>query len=163
MMKKHVTGLGPVIDKKAKILILGSMPGEQSLTKKKYYANERNHFWEIISQVLGKSDPVGYRERKKLLHDNKIALWDVIMSCSREGSSDDTITSVRPNDIRGLLKKYHKIEAIFLNGETAYKIFKDHFSDIGVHFGYLASTSSLNTQRMHLKIEEWKSILNYIG
>ncbi|MFA6078921.1 MAG: DNA-deoxyinosine glycosylase [Candidatus Omnitrophota bacterium] len=162
MMKKHITGLGPVIDKKARVLILGSIPGEQSLEKKKYYANERNHFWEIISQVLGKTDPGGYRERKKLLHDSKIALWDVIMSCSREGSSDDTIQSAKPNDIRALLKKYPKIKAIFLNGETAYKIFKENFADVDIPFGYLTSTSSLNTQRMHLKIEEWKSILNHL-
>ena len=41
--------LPPVIDKATEYLILGTMPGEQSLLNQEYYNNTRNQFWKIMA------------------------------------------------------------------------------------------------------------------
>lgn len=41
-------GLAPIIDDQAKILILGFMPGTESLKRGQYYANKRNQLWKIM-------------------------------------------------------------------------------------------------------------------
>ncbi|WP_425807522.1 DNA-deoxyinosine glycosylase [Desulfitobacterium sp. Sab5] len=43
-----VQGFKPVIDHHSHILILGSMPSEESLKRQEYYANSRNQFWRIM-------------------------------------------------------------------------------------------------------------------
>jgi len=43
----------PVIAPSARILILGTMPGEESLARKGYYANPRNQFWRITQAIYG--------------------------------------------------------------------------------------------------------------
>ena len=45
--------LPPVVDEQTKVLIVGSMPGVQSLEKQQYYGNPRNHFWGIIGEITG--------------------------------------------------------------------------------------------------------------
>jgi TDG/mug DNA glycosylase family protein len=50
-MKK--TGFKPVIAVGPKVLVLGSMPGEESLFRHEYYGNARNAFWEIMGRLFG--------------------------------------------------------------------------------------------------------------
>lgn len=83
-MKK---GFPPIADKKAKVLILGSMPGEESLRKNEYYANPKNCFWRIMAALLGFGGDLNYEERTRILKKNRIALWDVMKSCERRGAS----------------------------------------------------------------------------
>ncbi len=45
---KEIEGFKPVADQSAVILILGSMPSEESLRRQQYYGNPRNHFWPIL-------------------------------------------------------------------------------------------------------------------
>lgn len=103
-------GLRPFNLKNADIVILGTFPGELSLCKQEYYANNGNHFWCLLG--LEKHDMDGL---KKL----KIGLWDVIESCERDGSTDRKIKNVTYNDLRVLAGKQ-----IYFNGKTAYKYFK---------------------------------------
>jgi len=49
----RLQGLPPVIDGSSRILMLGSMPGMQSLVKQEYYGNPRNHFWRLLYAVWG--------------------------------------------------------------------------------------------------------------
>ncbi|MFJ6265068.1 DNA-deoxyinosine glycosylase [Lysinibacillus xylanilyticus] len=67
--------LSPVIDLSTKVLIVGSMPGKQSLEKQQYYGNPRNHFWPIIGEILEMDVPQDYGQRLKLLKDHHIGLW----------------------------------------------------------------------------------------
>jgi len=47
----------PIADPNSRLLILGTMPGEQSLRLGQYYGNPRNHFWRLIYTLF--DDGVG--------------------------------------------------------------------------------------------------------
>lgn len=152
------------INKESRILILGSMPGVKSLMAQEYYAHPQNRFWKIMS-ILCEDNLVGipYPEKLSLLLKNKIALWDVIANCSREGSLDSAIENEKPNDIRALLKKYPNIRLIGLNGMKAYSAFNKYFKDIAVSDKYeiykLPSTSPANAKfQIPQLILEWENL-----
>ena len=152
----------PVIDDQSKIIILGSIPGVQSLEKQQYYGNARNQFWEIIYTLLGATPDSDYADKKLFLLNNSIALWDVIDSCCREGSLDSDIKNERVNDFGSLFKIYPNIKAVFFNGQKAYKIFK---KKVGLNFAdkkfyNFPSTSPAYTLALDKKIESWKDLLN---
>ena len=111
----------PIEDKNAKILILGTMPSEESLRKKQYYAHARNAFWYIMEKLLHIDSKTSYEERKSILKVNHIALWDVLMSCEREGSLDSAIrdTSIVTNDFLLFFSKHPQIKSIYFNGARA--------------------------------------------
>ncbi len=162
-MKTRLKGLLPIIDRATRVLILGSFPSELSLEKRKYYANPRNCFWKFISEVLNEPAPSDYRLKKVWLKKHKIGLWDVIAACCRESALDRRIRIPIPNDFKKILKKYPNIEAIFLVGRKAEKIFNKVYSNLKVPCRYLPSTSSANTrQSLRLKISQWKKIRNYL-
>lgn len=95
--------------KNAKVVILGTFPGELSLCKKEYYVNSGNDFWCLLG--LKEHD----MNTLKKLH---IGLWDVIASCERDGSADRNIRKPKYNDLSDL-----KGKKIFFNGKSAYKYF----------------------------------------
>lgn len=78
-------GLPPVIAEHPKVLILGSMPGEESIRKQQYYANSRNLFWEIMGNIFDFDKNEEYEVKIEIIKKNKIALWDVIDKCNRKG------------------------------------------------------------------------------
>ena len=43
--------LKPWVDENTRVLIVGTMPSEQSLAKQTYYANPKNKFWTYISKT----------------------------------------------------------------------------------------------------------------
>lgn len=154
----------PVADVRSRILILGSMPGPMALEKREYYGFPGNHFWKIVPELLGEKDPVDYPKRIALLRDRRIALWDVIRSCTRRGAADSTIRCVVPNDIPRLIKKYPDIRTIFLNGTTAESLYRRHFGDVIRIPAYrLPSTSPAHASMPYAKkLEAWRSILPYL-
>ena len=87
-MQFRIQSFPPIISKKSKILILGSIPGTKSLEKKEYYAHPQNHFWKLLFCMFGEEFSADYQDRLKLLEKYHIALWDTIESCEREGSQD---------------------------------------------------------------------------
>ena len=71
----------PVYNKESKILILGTFPSVKSREQGFYYGHPKNRFWNIMAWI-GETDlPTTIEEKKKLLLDNYIAVWDVIQSC----------------------------------------------------------------------------------
>lgn len=123
-MKK--VGFKPVVAGNPKVLILGSMPGEESLFQHQYYAHSRNVFWEIMGRLFSFDKDVDYRDRLKHLVDNRIALWDVIGECKRSGSLDSAIKTdtILINDFGALFAEYSTIEYVFFNGRMAEKEFR---------------------------------------
>lgn len=120
----------PVEGEDARLLILGSMPGDESLCRREYYAHARNAFWPIMGELLGFDPALPYDERLDLLRRHRIALWDVLASCLRPGSLDSNISVPRPNDLRGLLARHPGLTAVYCNGGASLRYFKRFFPDV---------------------------------
>lgn len=123
-------GLDPVLDARCQRLILGSMPGVQSLNTATYYAHPRNALWWILSEWLDFDLQLPYRERCRRIVDAGLGFWDVIGQCAREGSLDSAIQTdtVRVNDLMGLLGQHRQIDRILLNGTRAASLFRRHIA-----------------------------------
>ncbi len=120
------SGLPPVVWESSRILILGTMTGDESLRKQRYYANPSNKFWLILSKVYGGPIGTDYGERLEFLRRKGLALWDVLRSCERSGSSDGAIKSPVPNDFAALLEHYPRLQAVAFNGQKAETLFNKH-------------------------------------
>jgi double-stranded uracil-DNA glycosylase len=122
---EHSTGFSPVAKPDAKVLILGSMPGQKSLVENQYYAHPRNSFWPIMRNTFNADEKLNYEQCKKLLCKNKIALWDVLKSCYREGSLDSDIdhSTIEANDFKKFFSTHAQIKAVFFNGTKAEQLF----------------------------------------
>ncbi len=152
--------LPPLIDENSEILILGTMPGEESLQKGEYYASSRNSFWKIIACLFhGNKGFNDYKEKEECLKEHHIALWDVLSSCEREGSSDANITNEDLNDIENLLKQYPNIHLIVCNGKEAFSYIEN--MKLEIDSVAAESTSNTNAKTLEKKVENWKSILKY--
>lgn len=154
-----VHNIPPVYDAKSKILILGSFPSVKSRETKFFYGHKQNRFWKVTSTVFNCNTPETIEEKRKFLHDNHIALWDVIASCEIEGSSDSSIKNVKPNDIAFILDSTD-IKKIFVNGRTAEKYYKKYvFPLTGIEAIFLPSTSPANASvKIDFLIEQWQII-----
>ncbi len=116
----------PVVVRGARVLILGSLPGQVSLARQEYYAHPANAFWWIMGELVGARPALPYGERLDVLRRRGIALWDVCGSAERPGSLDTDIAadSIVPNDIAGLLAAHSGIALICFNGAKAAAIFR---------------------------------------
>jgi hypoxanthine-DNA glycosylase len=119
MTKIWKEGLAPVIAKTSRVLILGSLPGDMSLRMQQYYANPRNHFWQILGAVFGCTLQTSYEEKIQFVLTQGLALWDVLKAADRKGSLDANITKAIPNEFGELLATYPNIRVIALNGGKA--------------------------------------------
>lgn len=156
-------GLSPIIYEDSKILILGSLPSEESISKQEYYAKPANRFWRVLSAIFNASTPTSYSEKINLLKANHIALWDVINHAVREGSLDSAIKDEELNDIIHILHEYSSIHTIVFNGTKAYNSFNKHIGEIRVgrdiKIFKLYSTSSTNAKfNLDKLIENWKPV-----
>ncbi|MEG0024836.1 MAG: DNA-deoxyinosine glycosylase [Akkermansia sp.] len=120
----------PVVAHGAKLLILGSLPGDASLAQQEYYAYKHNVFWRIMGSMLHFDPTCTYQERLRHLTDHGIALWDVLGAGERLGSLDSNIRGEIPNDIPGLLRDYSDIKTICCNGGASYRFLKKHFPSL---------------------------------
>jgi len=119
-------GFPPVCTGSDLVLILGSFPGRSSLDKREYYGHRNNGFWPIVGRLLGFDPDIGYHERLKWLKKNRIALWDVLTSCSRDGSLDASIQkdSIVVNDFEDFFNNNRTIHTVLFNGSMAEAEFK---------------------------------------
>lgn len=162
-MIKLLKGFEPIVGDEPRILILGSMPSVVSLEKQQYYGFKHNRFWKIISSYFD-IDFNNYEEKKKCIVENHIALWDTIESCEREGSLDSKIKNVKCNDIEWIINKYPSIKLIVCNGQKSYSLFVRYFSNLGVKYIGLPSTSNANRTIKESELyQKWYTIFdNYL-
>jgi len=131
---EKISSFEPIERGDARVLILGTLPSVASLKEGYNYGHPRNAFWYII-QALLLNEPLEMspekllpiEERKKLLIDNKIALWDSLHSAARPGSSLDSaidLTTETPNDIPGFIRTHKQLRAVFFNGTKSESVFK---------------------------------------
>ncbi len=124
-----------------------------------FYGHPQNRFWRVIAEVFGSEAPQNIEDKKKLVLDNKLALWDVIAQCEITGSSDSSIKDVTANDLSVILDNCN-IDRIFVNGKTAEKYYiKYTYPKTGIKAICLPSTSPANAAWSFEKlVEEWKII-----
>lgn len=147
----------PISKPDAILLILGTMPGERSLSLNQYYGHGGNQFWKIMFSCFGQPFTQEYNTKIALLTQNKIALWDVLQYCEREGSSDNTIAEEYPNDFNSFFADHPHIRSVIFNGSNASDYFHKY---IGFTKEYqyftLPSTSPANTwSTKEEKVKVW--------
>lgn len=113
----------PVFDERSRVLMLGTIPSPKSREVGFFYGNPQNRFWKVIAAVLGVDVPVSIPEKKELLLDHGIALWDVCRSCEIAGASDASIRDPRANDLKRILD-VADIQAIFCTGAKAAQLYR---------------------------------------
>lgn len=149
----------------ARLLVLGTMPGAESLRRQQYYAHPQNQFWRLAFAAFGGTDPGTYPERVAFLMKHRVALWDVLETCVREGSLDANIKggSERPNDILGFLQQHSGVHAVALNGGTAARLFRSLIlPTLGalsrpMNVRPMPSTSPAHTVPFAAKLGRWRA------
>ena len=164
----ELRGLAPIENPAARVLILGSMPGGESLREGRYYAHRRNHFWPIMGELVGATPQLPYELRVQRLREAGIALWDVIASCRREGSLDSAIRDETVNDFIAFFVSHPAVGTVLFNGAKAELSFRRHVLPTVAHRGLdlhrLPSTSPANaSQTATRKLADWRSALLRAG
>jgi hypoxanthine-DNA glycosylase len=116
------TAFPPNVSSDARLLILGSLPGEESLRQGRYYAHPTNAFWWLIGEVIGEPLPsLPYDARLERLKAHRIGLWDVIATARRQGSLDQAIRDAELRDLAGFVGGLPELAAVAFNGATSAK------------------------------------------
>ena len=155
----------PIVDGRSRVLVLGSMPGRESLKASQYYAHPRNAFWTIMAELLGFDAQLPYDARVRALRAARIALWDVLHSCKRDGSLDSSIeaASETANDFRAFFQAHPAIRAVFFNGAKAQSAFEAHvrssLADLKLRYERLPSTSPAHAgMPVAMKLTAWRAV-----
>ena len=156
---KIVHPIEPFYQENSKILILGSFPSVKSREQMFFYGHSQNRFWKVISSIFEEKTPNSIDEKKNLLKNNGIALWDVIHSCEISGSSDSSIKNVVPNDISKILENSN-VGKIFVNGKTAKAYYDKYIKNITKRDAIcLPSTSPANAAwSLDKLVDAWSQI-----
>ena len=150
--KKVVHPLEPIYDEQSKVLILGSFPSVISRKDMMYYANKTNRFWSVMEALFNEE----ITDHVSFCHKHHLAMWDVIHSCTIEGSSDFSIKNVIPNDIAGLVRKTH-IKLIVTTGKKA--ALYEQYIHLDLPHIRLPSTSAANAKmRLEELVYEYQKI-----
>lgn len=158
MKDTRIFSFEPVADENSRLLILGTMPSVKSLEAEFYYAHPRNAFWPILSECFGCAVPETTEEKKGMLLENGVALWDVAKSCIREGSLDTAMKEIELNDFEAFFRKYPKIDKVLLNGGMAWSLYRRLPEKLvrSRPCVKMPSTSPAYTMKYEKKLEIWK-------
>ncbi len=164
-------GFAPISAARARILILGSLPGQTSLQRGEYYAQPQNAFWRIMGALFDAGPNLSYAERTRRLVAQDVAVWDVCASARRSGSLDAAIasSSVVPNDFAGFYAQHPCIEWIGLNGAAAAALYERHVegklptSRIRIRRERMPSTSPAHaSMSFDEKLAAWSAFFNLV-
>jgi len=150
----------PVADARTRLLVLGSLPGEESLARGQYYANKRNQFWRLMSAVI-EADlvPLGYEERLAALLQAGVGLWDTVGSATRAGSLDGAIRDLNANDLAALVAELPNLRAVAFNGGKSASLGAERLAGRpGLALLPLPSSSPAFTLAFEAKLAEWMKL-----
>ncbi|MDO9335172.1 MAG: DNA-deoxyinosine glycosylase [Caulobacter sp.] len=159
-------GLPPVWRPDARLLILGSLPGEMSLAASRYYGNPRNAFWRLLESVGCKDlQSFAYEDRLEALKTAGIALWDVIAEAERPGSLDGAIRDESPNDLAGLIARLPALRAVAFNGGKAATLGRKVLAGVAPDVARitLPSSSPAYTLAFERKAAAWAELRRPLG
>lgn len=156
-------GLAPLVGEDPRVLVLGTLPGDESIKRQAYYSNPRNQFWKILDGIASREKGQSNEEFAKEIG---IALWDCCHSAVRKGSSDDgfEMSTEVPNDLGQFLKKHPSIEVVVLNGTgKTTDCYNRFFNSIDApRVLSLISTSSAAGVKLEDKIRDWSIIKKWL-
>ena len=163
---KH--GFPPIFDPRARVLILGSLPGDESLRRSQYYGHPRNQFWALLGAVFGRElRQLEYERKCAFLLRKRIALWDVLEAAERRGSLDTAIRRERPNDLPALFGELPGLRAVGCNGGKAHRSFRRHFGAWLNQFPGAISVCRLPSSSpayaampLDIKVRHWRQFLD---
>lgn len=160
-MERINHNIEPLYDRNSRILILGSFPSVKSREMRFFYGHPQNRFWRVIAALTDYPVPHAIEDKKKMLHENHIALWDTIASCEIEGSSDSSIKGVVPNNLNIILETA-PIQAVYCNGSKSYELYHKYCEkQTGMPAFKLPSTSPANAAcSLDRLIKEWSVIMD---
>jgi TDG/mug DNA glycosylase family protein len=161
-------GFPPIADARARVLVLGSLPGRKSLELQQYYAQPQNAFWRIMGELFGAGPALPYAARLDKLCAHGVAVWDVLAAGEREGSLDAAIvpSTIVVNDFSQFFATHRELRLICFNGNTAAGLFRrkvrpglgPEWAAIEAHV--LPSTSPAHAGlRFEQKLERWAAVL----
>ena len=153
-------GLAPVIDPRARVLILGSFPSAASLAAQQYYAHPQNQFWRILGAVIGQPlQELDYAARIAAVQAADIAIWDVFASCERAGSLDSAIREAVPNPLAEFQESAPALRRICFNGRMAARRIRE-VEAMGFAATVLPSTSPAHAgMTFEEKLARWRAAL----
>ncbi len=160
--ERRLVGLAPVFDAQAQLLVLGSFPGAASLQAAQYYAHPRNAFWPVMAALVGDAGlpALPYADRLVALRRHRVALWDAVAACRREGSLDTAIQAAEPSDLPALVARLPALRAIACNGALAHRQTLLALGGVELPVLRLPSTSPAHAGlRLADKIAAWRAEL----
>ena len=154
---------GPLYNADSEVLILGSLPSVKSREQNFFYGHPQNRFWPLLAALFGEKAPGTVEEKKALALRHHVALWDTIYSCDIVGSSDSSIRSVVPTDLRPILAG-SRVKRIFCNGRTSGLYYAKYQENVlNVKATVLPSTSPANAAwTMEKLMDVWRVILEQV-
>lgn len=167
----YIHSFPPLANPRARVLILGTMPGKVSLREVQYYAHPRNLFWPFMEEILGISRAAPYSARCSMLKENGVALWDTLETCTRASSLDSDIddATLAPNDFSRFLQRHPQIQVICFNGAKSDSVFRKRVAPAlgrsldGIELQRLPSTSPANASvPLDVKLQQWRAIATWV-
>ena len=163
-MKKNdstiVEGFPPLMCREPRVLILGKIPGEKSISANEYYCDNRNRMCKMLAELATQKLPTNYSEKKVLLEHLHVVFWDYYQF--GEQRTKGKVKGTIPNDIVGFVRKNPTITKIAINGYGKYKEFGEKLQN---QFGQsikvfrLPETSGLNASWTLEKLcKEWSVV-----
>ena len=154
----------PVVDAATRVLVLGSLPGEESLARAQYYAHPRNHFWRLIGAVIEvELEPLPYDARLERLLGAGVGLWDTVGSATRRGSLDGNIRRIEANPLGGLVGGLPELRAVGFNGGRSASLgLKALAAQDELALLPLPSSSPAYTLPFAAKLERWMALRPFL-
>ncbi len=159
--QKTISCFEAIADKQTRVLILGTLPGPESLSTNQYYSSPRNSFWRIIFDIFNQPSLSKYSEKCAFLLRHQIGIWDVLGSANREGYADSNIHNPVPNDFANFLKQHPQICGFVFNGKDAEDAFHKAFPDLydSIKHRSVLSSSGALARKYEEKLDSWKSAI----
>ena len=162
MVELFNSSMPPVGARDARLLLLGSLPGDASLAAQRYYAHPTNQFWRLLGGALGEELAVlAYDDRLARLAARGVALWDVVERAERLGSLDGAIRSARHNPLADYAASHPRVAAIGFNGKAASAIGRRSLGASGIILFDLPSSSAAFTASFETKLAQWRCLADF--
>jgi hypoxanthine-DNA glycosylase len=158
--------LPPIIDANARLLILGTLPGDESLRRQMYYGHPRNDFWPVMAAAFGEPLQEDYVQRVAMMSRKRVALWDVVASAERAGSLDSAIQKPAANDFAKLFEAYPALQRIAFNGQKAHALYRRYVLRSkspplkALPIAILPSTSPAHVRDLAEKTKLWRNAIH---